>query len=571
MMEIRTFRMSIGAGLVCAVLGLAPAWAHAQGQVQAQAETRTQTRTGGGAAVVNTAATTAPTATAGARAALQPLTQGPVLVGSPIRLTAGKSTLLRLPESAQRLSIANPEVADVMLVNPTEVYVLAKKGGTTNLMVWTSGGTTTVRDLQVGADVDALRQQIQTLVPQVERLRVDTVSDLLVVSGRVPDGFKVERILRLCEAFSGGRPVVNLLQVQGLQQVMLEVKVAEVSRSLLDQLGVEFNLTRSIGNTTWTLLSQLLAPVGSTLGAVSGNGLSALTLSAEMKKGLVKILAEPTITALNGQEGSFLAGGKVYIPVPQSGAGGVAITLEEKEFGVGLRFLPTVLEDGLIHLRVTPEVSELSQTGTPITGLNGQNALLPSITTRRASTTVQLRDGESFAIGGLIKNNVTETLKALPVLGEIPVLGALFRSSAFQTEQSELLFIVTPRLAQPLQAGVALPTDGFIPPERHERLLNGQMEGRGPARGHEAEAPAPAPGAAPSRGLSQGPSTGHPKGASAVPADAPPAPARPGPDAPEPASPPHASASATPASSQASVALSSAGEAGSRDDGSMNP
>ena len=414
--------------------------------------------------------------------AVQPLTQGAVQVGSPIRLTAGKSTLLRLPESAQRLSIANPDVADVMLVNPTEVYVLAKKGGTTNLMVWTAGGITTVRDLQVGTDVEALRHQIQTLVPQVERLRVDTVSDLLVVSGRVPDAFKVDRILRLCEAFSGGRPVVNLLQVEGLQQVMLEVKVAEVSRSLLDQLGVEFNLTRSIGNTTWTLLSQLLAPVGSTLSGVSGNGLSAITLNAEMKKGLVKILAEPTITALNGQEGSFLAGGKVYIPVPQSGPGGVAITLEEKEFGVGLRFLPTVMEEGLIHLRVTPEVSELSQTGTPITGLNGQNALLPSITTRRASTTVQLRDGESFAIGGLIKNNVTETLKALPVLGEIPILGALFRSTAFQTEQSELLFIVTPRLAQPLPPGAPLPTDGFVPPQRHERLLQGRMDGAAAAQ-----------------------------------------------------------------------------------------
>ena len=426
--------------------------------------------------------------------AAQPATQGPVRVGSPIRLTPGKSTLLRLPESALRLSVANPEVADVMLVNPTEVYVLARKTGTTNLMVWTAGGVTTVRDLQVGTDVEALREQIQRLVPQVEQLRVDTVSELLVVSGRVADGFKVERILRLCEAFSGGRPVVNLLQVQGSQQVMLEVKVAEVSRSLLDQLGVEFNLTRSIGNTTWTLLSQLLAPVGSTLGAVRANGLSAITLSAEMKKGLVKILAEPTITAVNGQEGSFLAGGRVYIPVPQSGAGGVAITLEEKEFGVGLRFLPTVLEDGLIQLRVTPEVSELSQTGTPITGLNGQNALLPSITTRRASTTVQLRDGESFAIGGLIKSNVTETLKALPVLGDIPVLGALFRSTAFQTEQSELLFIVTPRLTQPLPPGVALPTDGFVPPTRSERFLEGRMQGRGPAPAAPA-APAAAPGA----------------------------------------------------------------------------
>jgi pilus assembly protein CpaC len=200
-----------------------------------------------------------------------------------------------------------------------------------------------------------------------------------------------------------------------------------------------------------------------------------------MKKGLVKVLAEPTITAINGQEGSFLAGGKIFIPVPQtSSSGGTVITLEEKEFGVGLRFLPTVLEDGVINLRVTPEVSELSQIGTTITGLTGQTSLLPSITTRRASTTVQLRDGESFAIGGLIKSNVSQSVKAIPLLGDIPVLGALFRSTAFQTEKSELMFIVTPRLAKPLSTAQSLPTDRYIQPSRAEILLEGRLEGRGP-------------------------------------------------------------------------------------------
>jgi pilus assembly protein CpaC len=209
-----------------------------------------------------------------------------------------------------------------------------------------------------------------------------------------------------------------------------------------------------------------------------------------MKKGLVKVLAEPTITAVSGQEGSFLAGGKIYIPVPQANAsGGTTITLEEKEFGVGLRFLPTVLEDGLINLRVTPEVSELSQVGTTVKGLGGQSSLLPSITTRRASTTVQLRDGESFAIGGLVKSNVTQAIKAFPLLGELPILGALFRSTAFQTEKSELLFVVTPRLAQVLPTDYALPTDSYIEPTRREVFLNGQLEGQPPVAADVAEPP----------------------------------------------------------------------------------
>jgi pilus assembly protein CpaC len=226
-------------------------------------------------------------------------------------------------------------------------------------------------------------------------------------------------------------------------------------------------------------LSQLLSTGSSSLSFTRPDGRTNVTVTADMKRGLVKVLAEPTITAISGQEGSFLAGGKIFIPVPQSSSsGGTVITLEEKEFGVGLRFFPTVLEDGVINLRVTPEVSELSQVGTTITGLTGQTSLLPSITTRRASTTVQLRDGESFAIGGLIKSNVSQTVKSVPLLGDIPILGPLFRSTAFQTEKSELLFVVTPRLAKPMSTLQALPTDAYKPPSRIERVMEGRLEAR---------------------------------------------------------------------------------------------
>ena len=412
-----------------------------------------------------------------------PSSQAPVERAEPVRLVAGKSQVLRLGDAATRLSVGNPEVADVMLIHPREVYLLGKKTGTTNLLVWSAAGGTTLRDVSVSADVQTLQSTLQELVPSSGGVRVDALADTLVLSGRVSDALKVHRIVELSEAFNSGRKVVNMLRVEGSQQVMLEVKVAEVSKTLLDQLGVEFNMTRTLGSTTVNVLSQLMSSGASSISTARPNGLTQITLTAEMKKGLVKVLAEPTITAVNGQEGSFLAGGKIFIPVPQSSqTGGSTITLEEKEFGVGLRFLPTVLEEGLINLRVTPEVSELSQVGTAIVGPNGQNSLLPSITTRRASTTVQLRDGESFAIGGLIKSNVTQAIKAMPLLGELPVLGALFRSTAFQTEQSELLFIVTPRLARPMQEVPALPTDGFKPPTRSEFMLEGRLEGRPESR-----------------------------------------------------------------------------------------
>lgn len=401
--------------------------------------------------------------------------QGLVELLPGVELSNGKSTLLKLSEPALRISIGNPDVADVTLINAKEVYVLGKKTGMTNLIVWSASGKTTLRDVSVGLDTTLLQSRLAKWVPTKEPLLVDVMADTVVLRGRVPDATKVHRIVSLAEAYTGGKKVINMLRVEGSQQVMLEVKVAEVSRTLLDELGVDINLTRTAGSTSVSLLSQFLSNGATALTTARANGTTTITLTAEMKKGLVKILAEPTITAISGQEGSFLAGGKIFIPVPQGGSSN-SITLEEKEFGVGLSFTPTVLEEGLINLKVTPEVSELSQLGATVKALNGQVSVLPSITTRRASTTVQLRDGESFAIGGLIKSNVTEAIRALPLLGELPVLGALFRSNAFQTEKSELLFVVTPRLAKTSDHALALPTDSFKPPTRAEFMVDGLME-----------------------------------------------------------------------------------------------
>lgn len=400
---------------------------------------------------------------------------------SNIDLIAGKSILLKETENVNRISVGNPEIADVILINSKEIYLLGKKPGTTNLIVWPAHGEARMQEISVTMDLVSFQGKIKKLMPEIEGVGIDVVSDNVVLTGKVSDAMKAHRLVALSEVFSGGKKIVNLMRIEGSQQVMLEVKVAEVSKTLLEDLGVDINLTRTVGGTSINVLSQLLSSGSSSVSFARSNGRTNVTITADMKKSLVNILAEPTITAVSGQEGAFLAGGKIYIPVPQSSSsGGSVITLEEKEFGVGIRFLPTVLEDGLINLRVTPEVSELSPTGTLLSTQGGQTTLLPSITTRRASTTVQLRSGESFAIGGLIKNNVSESIKGVPVLGEIPILGALFRSSAFQSERSELLFIVTPRLAQPVNTAIALPTDSFIPPTRQELYLNGQLEGSPP-------------------------------------------------------------------------------------------
>jgi pilus assembly protein CpaC len=287
--------------------------------------------------------------------------------------------------------------------------------------------------------------------------------------------------MRIASAYTGkgGDPskVINMLSIADPQQVMLEVKVAEVSKTLVDQLGAEFNLPSSGSSWTYSILSSFLNANPGVLKASRGNKL--ISIDAQKKDGLVKILAEPTIMAISGQEGQFLAGGRILIPVAQSNQVGLTtITLEEKEFGVSLKFTPTVLANGRINLRVRPEVSELSPTGIGISDF-GQTStnILPLINTRKAETTVQLNDGQSFAIGGLIKSNVTQNVKAFPILGEIPILGALFRSSDFETDKSELVFVVTPHLVKPLPPDYPLPTDSFTEPSRSEFFLEGKMEG----------------------------------------------------------------------------------------------
>lgn len=446
----------------------------------------------------------------------------PARVGEAIQLVIGKSTLLRLQAPVERISVGNPMVADVTLISPVELYLLGKTFGSTNLILWTRGGGATIVDVAVNLDSAFLQSRLRELLPGEDGIKVSSAADSIVLSGVVSSSVRAGQAVEIAEALlanpnrglnmpavagdkavapgtqiavsqatlpggaSTAKPrVVNMLKVAEPQQVMLEVKVAEVQKTLLDKLGVQVSSNLTRGSFSTSLLTGFLTnSVGTLAGGVTrGNFNYNVTFDAAKKDGLIKVLAEPNIVAISGQEASFLAGGKIFLPVassPNPLTGVVTITLEEKEFGVGLKFTPTVLEGGRINLKVAPEVSELSQTGTPFTTINNVTAVLPSMTTRRAQTTVQLGDGQSLAIAGLIKNNMSETINRFPGIGEVPILGALFRSNEFQIDQSELMFVITPRLVKPLPPNYALPTDNFVPPGRGEFFLNGQMEGAPP-------------------------------------------------------------------------------------------
>jgi len=372
---------------------------------------------------------------------------------------------------------------DVILLGPSELYLLGKRVGAMNVILQSQTGRCTIMDIMVTADVGALQAKLAQLMPSEKNIIVSAAEDSLILTGEVSDAMKAERAVILASAYAPEKKVVNMLSITAPQQVMLEVKVAEVSKSLLDRLGARVNLTRTHDGVAYSLLSGFLTRGAGVIEALK-IGKAVVDVDGEKQDGLVRILAEPNLMAISGQEASFLSGGKIFIPVAQSNAsgfGGTTITLEEKEFGVGIKFKPTVLEGGRINLKVASEVSEVSQTGSPFTTVGGVTAILPSFSTRRADTTVQLNDGQSFAVAGLIKNNVTETIKRFPGLGEVPILGALFRSSEFQQDMTELLFIITPRLVKPLPADYALPTDHFIEPSRSEFLLEGKLEGSGNA------------------------------------------------------------------------------------------
>jgi pilus assembly protein CpaC len=411
-----------------------------------------------------------------------------------LSLIVGKSVIIQSPEPVKRVSLVAPEIADAMVLTPHQIYLAGKAPGVTNLTLWVDNKVSAVLDLEVSLDISRLKETLYKILPEEKDIKVTATHDHITLSGTVSSTSNLSQIVALSQSFlpKDGK-INNLLEVAGVHQVMLEVRVAEMSRSLLKRLGFNFAYLTPHGNfglsalNSLTSVSQFNMPgtgisggISSAINAIlrfstSGTNWTAF-IDALKEQGLLKVLAEPTLITLSGKTANFLAGGEFPIPVPQSaGTGGTTITIEYKPFGVGLNFSPTVLSSKKISMQVAPEVSELDFSRAVSIG----GFVVPAITTRRVSTVVELADGQSFAIAGLLNEQVRETITKFPVLGDIPVLGALLRSSNFQKNETELIVIVTAHLVKPLDmAKQTLPTDQYIEPDDFEFYLLGSVEGK---------------------------------------------------------------------------------------------
>ena len=406
-----------------------------------------------------------------------------------LELTSGKSKVLDLPVAIKRASLANPEVADTVVLSPTQIYLTGKTTGVTNLTLWNeSGKMMGMYDVVIAPDLSRLKENLHKTLPEEKGIHVTSSHDHITLSGTASSANNLSRALSIAEAYAP-KKVINSMQVGGVQQVMLEVRVAEINRELIRRLGINFNYMgpENFGISLLGALTNLnkftqVGPaatfidqgVTQSINGVFGFSTGSLSwtgyVDALKEENLVKVLAKPTLVALNGQEAAFLAGGEFPIPVPQAFG---LVTIQFKKFGVGLVFTPNIMNSKHISLTVAPEVSELDFSN----ALRTQGFTIPAITTRRATTTIELADGQSFAIGGLMRDNVRESVKKFPLLGELPIIGALFRSSSFQKSETELLIIVTPHLVKPLDmTAQTLPTDYYVEPNDFEFYLLGFSE-----------------------------------------------------------------------------------------------
>ncbi|MDJ0821328.1 MAG: type II and III secretion system protein family protein [Paracoccaceae bacterium] len=389
------------------------------------------------------------------------------------------------------LSIANPAIADISSLSDRTIYVLGKAPGTTTLTILDAQGQLITNvDVRVAADVTEFKERLRQILPD-EKIEVRTANDGIVLSGTVSSTLRMQRALDLAQRYAPER-VSNLMSVGGVQQVMLKVRFAEMSRSvaktlrssvatggaILDgDLGLEIGTGNAAPLTDRDTIVAKLNPQsgsnaaeGGVLFGFNAGGLEiGILLEALEAKGVVRTLAEPNLTALSGQEAKFLAGGEYPVPVSQDGG---TITIEFKPFGVELNFIPRVVDGDIINLELETAVSAID----PDNGFNLETIRIDAFRRREASTTVELRDGESFAIAGLLQDDFRDLNGQVPWLGDIPVLGALFRSAEYAREQSELVVIVTPHLVTPTRGeALALPTDRVKPPSERDLFLFGRV------------------------------------------------------------------------------------------------
>jgi len=426
-----------------------------------------------------------------------------------LNLSAGTGTLVRLPEAMTDVFVANDNVADVQVRSARQLYIFGKGRGETTIYATTkSGRVVYAANVRVGSNIGSVKEMLQLAMPEAE-LQATPMNNMLLLTGTVSDPDDVAEAQRLVQAYVGeGTQVISRVRTATPLQVNLKVRVAEINRSALKEFGVnllsgdstsgfQFGVAQGDGITTGgSVLRGLIGTTFQARGSLLGLDLIGRLNLAETD-GLVTTLAEPNLTALSGETASFLAGGEFPIPVPQ---GQGAVTSEYKQYGVGLAFTPYVLADGRISMRVRPEVSELSNQGSIKLG----DFSVPALTTRRAETTIELGSGQSFMIAGLLRNAVTNDINKAPFLGDLPILGTLFRSNSFRRQETELVIIVTPYLVRPVSHQLAVPTDGYRAPNDAQRNFQGQSYGGVNGDRSPTAIPAAGPVAAPAVGAAAG-------------------------------------------------------------------
>jgi len=425
-----------------------------------------------------------------------------------LTIASGKSLILCSKTPINKFLQADDKkdqpIVNIFPINPNKFYLTGKSPGVTSLTFYEGKNKlSAVFDVEVTPDAPSLKDKLHKVFPDEKNIQVKTSGDSIILSGTVSNAASLSQVLAIAGSYvpsgkkgeSDKQKLINLLEVGGVHQVMLEVRISEMSKTLGRKLGVNFSAIGRVGQEgTIGFLSTLVSPVaaipllGLASNPVAAAGIPFAGIAGQYIKGdvtwttmidamkernLIKVLAEPTLITMSGKQANFLAGGEYPVPVPQQNG---PITIEYKTFGVGLSFTPTVLGNGRINMQVAPEVSDLDFTN----AVYLQGYLVPGLTVRRVSTTVELADGQSFAVAGLLRDDVREGIKKVPLLGDIPILGALFRSSQFQKNETELVIIVTPHIVKPVDmAKQTLPTDQFIEPNDMEFYLLGLEEGLG--------------------------------------------------------------------------------------------
>jgi pilus assembly protein CpaC len=400
-------------------------------------------------------------------------------------VVAGGSTVIQTDYAITRIAVTNPDVADATVLDASQVLVDGKTAGSVSLILWGTGRMTQYTVVVYPA-TPSLQRQLKLLFPR-EDIQVNQADEAIVLSGKVSDHTVALRAVEIAEKSSSKFKVINMLQIPGGdlgQQVMLQVRVAEVSQRALTELGSTFFTTGGYGDFVGrTTTGQFAAPNFEENKVTFSDFLNLFlfntkydvgtVINALKTRGFFQSLAEPTLIAYNGQEASFLAGGEIPVPIVQGSGVNSSVSVSYKEFGVRLTFRPTI-SGNVIRLKVKPEVSSLDfANGVTLTGFR-----IPALTTRRAETDVELRDGQSFAIGGLLSNISQNDVAKIPVLGDLPIIGYLFKSKAERKERTELVVMITPRLVQPLNPGEVppLPTD----PQRFLPALPQSRQGEAP-------------------------------------------------------------------------------------------